>query len=65
MKEDKITFICTLVASICFYISAIIDLVNNDKNWVVGLCLGTAFLCSSSANWNENKSKDKDKKKEK
>ena len=45
-KSEKISFICFLVASICFYISGIIGIISKDEsNWVVNLCLGSAFLC--------------------
>lgn len=48
-NKEKVTFICFLIASICFYISAIIGIVSKDEsNWVVNLCLGSAFLCLST-----------------
>lgn len=64
-KEQKIAFICYLVASICFYISAIIEIVSKeDSNWVVNLCLGSAFLCLSTTQLNQENKKNKKKNKE-
>ena len=60
MKQEKISFICYLIASICFYISAILDIINKEDNWVIGLCLGTAFLCLSSTHLSKDKGKDKE-----
>ena len=51
MKDTKIIFICCLVASIFFYISFVIDLIKKNDNWVVGLCMGTTFLCLLPTNW--------------
>lgn len=62
IRRDKVSFICYLIASICFYISAIIGIVNkNESNWVVDLCLGSAFLCLSSTHINKNKDKKSNK----
>ena len=48
-NKNKIAFVCFLIASICFYISAIIDIINKDgSNWAVNLCLGSTFLCLST-----------------
>lgn len=60
-KDDKVSFICYLIAAICFYISGIIGIINKDgSNWVVDLCLGSAFLCLSTTHLNKDKNK-KDK----
>ncbi len=57
-NKDKIAFICFLVASICFYISAVISIVGkNGSNGVVNICLGSAFLCLSTAHLNKDKEK--------
>ena len=58
-KKEKIAFICYLTASICFYISAIIGIFSKSSNWVVNLCLGSAFLCLSTTRLNKNNN-DKD-----
>lgn len=56
-KNDKIAFICFVVASICFFISALIGMISDDgSNWVVNMCLGSAFLCISSTYLNKDKS---------
>ena len=60
MKKEKISFICYLIASICFYISAVLDIINKEDNWVIGLCLGTVFLCLSSTHLSKDKGKDKE-----
>lgn len=54
-KQERIGFICYIIASICFYISAILDIINKDDNWFIGLCLGSAFLCLSSTQLNKDK----------
>lgn len=55
-NKEKIAFICFLIASICFYISAIIGIISKDgSNWVVNLCLGSAFLCLSTTHLNKDK----------
>lgn len=60
IRRDKVSFICYLIASICFYISAIIGIVNkNESNWVVDLCLGSAFLGLSSTHKNKDKKRNK------
>lgn len=57
-KSEKISFICFLVSSICFYISGIIGIISKDEsNWVVNLCLGSAFLCLSTTHLNKDKKK--------
>ncbi len=58
-KSEKISFICYLIASVCFYISGILDIINKDDNWVIGLCLGSAFLCLSTTHLNKNDDKSK------
>ncbi len=59
-NKEKIAFICFLIASICFYITAIISIVSKDgNNWIVNLCLGSAFLCLSTTHLNKNEDKDK------
>lgn len=58
-NKDKIAFVCFLIASICFYISAIIGIFSKgESNWVANLCLGSAFLCLSTTHLNKDK-KDK------
>lgn len=57
-KREKISSICFLVAAICYYISGIAGIFSKeDNNWVVNLCLGSAFLCLSTTNLNKNKKK--------
>ena len=55
-NKEKITFICFLIASICFYISAafcFMDEITDSGMGVVNLCLGSAFLCLSSTHLNK------------
>lgn len=57
-KIERINFVCFLVASVCFYISGIIGIFSKDgSNWVVNLCLGSAFLCLSTTHLNKEKKK--------
>lgn len=58
-KSEKISFICYLVASICFYISGILGIINKEDKWIIGLCLGSAFLCLSTTYLNKNDDKSK------
>lgn len=57
-KIEKISFICFLIASICFYIIGISNIISKDgSSWVVNLCLGSAFLCLSTTHLNKDKKK--------
>lgn len=59
--KEKITFICFLIAAICFYLSAIIAIISKDGSpWVGKLCLGSAFLCLSTTHF-ESKRKESSK----
>ncbi len=64
-NKEKITFICFLAASICFYISAIFCFISETADTtrgIVNLCLGSAFLCLSSTHLNKDKRNDKNQK---
>lgn len=54
-NNDKITGICFLIASILYFICAIIGFISKDKMAVTHLCLGACFLCLSSTHFNKNK----------
>ena len=47
-------------ASLCFYIAAIINFINEDNNSmaVVFLCLGSSNLCLGSVYFNKDKDRD-------
>ena len=58
MKNEKVSYALFLVASICFYISAIICFVsknNNNSIGIMNLCLGSTFLCLASVHNNKGK----------
>ena len=58
MKDkEKIAFYCYLAASVCFFISAVINFFGNKYMAVTHLCLGAAFLGLASTH-----RKDKDAK---
>lgn len=60
MKEkEKIAYYCYIVASICFYISAIIEFFSDESTGmaVTHLCLGSAFLCLATTQINKKKDK--------
>ena len=60
VTKEKISFVCFLTASICFYISGIIGIISKDgSSWVVNLCLGSAFLCLSTTHLHKDKKDDK------
>ena len=63
-NQEKITFICFIIASICFYISAIFGFINKSSMAVVHLCLGSTFLCLSSVHYNNYKKNNDSKKDE-
>ncbi len=59
-KREKISFVCFLTASICFYISAIFCFMSettDNSTGVVNLCLGSAFLCLSTTHLNKKEDK--------
>lgn len=63
-KENKKIFILYIIASICFFISAILSFIDGNNMTVTQLCLGACFLCLSSVHYtkykdenNENKEK--------
>lgn len=56
-NSNKVAGICFLVASICYFICAIIGFFSEDSNGmaVTHLCLGSCFLCLSSSHFNKDK----------
>ena len=55
-NKEKISFICFLIASVCFYISGIIGIINkNGNNWIANFCLGSSLLCLSTTHLNKDK----------
>lgn len=62
-QREKISLICYLTASICFYISGMISIMNKTDNWAISLCLGSAFLCLSTTYLYKKDEKRKKKKK--
>ncbi len=55
-KNEKISFVFFLIASICFYISAIFCFISettDNSTGIVNLCLGSAFLCLSTTYLNK------------
>lgn len=52
MKEkEQVSYYCYLIASFCFFISAVINLFSNDTQYlsVVQFCLVAVFLCLAFA----------------
>lgn len=62
-KMKKISFVCFLTASICYFIISIMNFIDkNTSTAVTFLCLGCAFLCLSFTHLNkseDNNNKDK------
>lgn len=56
-NNKKVSYVCLITASICFYILAIIKFMDeNTSTAVIFFCLGSAFLCISSTYYKgENK----------
>lgn len=59
-KENKITFILYLIASICFFVSAILGFIDKNNMAIANLGLGACFLSLSSVYYQKYK-KDKEK----
>lgn len=45
MKSNKLAAILYFISSLCFYICAIINFMNDSGLGGVYLCLGSTFLC--------------------
>ena len=54
-NSDKIVGVCFLVASICYFLCAIIGFIDKGNMVVAHLCLGTCFLCLSSVHFSKDK----------
>lgn len=51
-NKNFVTFVCYLIASICFYISAVIKMLGKESaNWITDMGLGSAFLCLASTHF--------------
>lgn len=61
-KENKVVFLSYLVASICFFISAISGFIDRNNMAVAQLCLGACFLCLSSVHYTKYKDENKENK---
>lgn len=63
MKKKKIN-LWFFIASMCYYITAIILLIGKDNNGmaITNLGLGSCFLCLSMSNSDKNAKDDKDNK---
>lgn len=61
-KENKITFILYMIASVCFFISAILGFIDKNSMAVTNLCLGGCFLGLSSVYYKKHKKDKEDKK---
>ncbi len=56
MKKEKISFICFLVASICYFIVGILNFIDKDNNTaLIFLCLGLSNLCLAFTYLNKDK----------
>lgn len=59
-KNEKISFIGFLTASICYFIGAILNFIDkNTGTAIMFLCLGFSFLCLALTHLDKDKSKDK------
>ena len=59
-KTNKIVSMLNYFSSVCFYIVAIINFINdNSSTGVIYLCLGSTFLCLGSVYLNKDKEKKK------
>ena len=59
-RKERICMICFLAASACWYFVSIVNLIEQDTTAaVLGLCLGSAFLCLSTAHMNKKGYNDK------
>lgn len=54
-KREKISFICFLAVSICYYTVSIVNFIDkNNTTALIFLCLGSSFLCLSTTHLNKN-----------
>lgn len=61
-NKEKIPFICFLIVSIFYYICALSGIISKDgSDWIVNLCLGSAFLCLAATYLHKNNNDKKDK----
>lgn len=58
--KDKRTAILCFIASVCFYLSAVVSSTYDVSTAVVNLCLGSTFLCLGVVWLNKDKSKKED-----
>lgn len=58
ISSERVSFICFLIAAICYYISAAISIAEKNDSVVINIGLGSAFLCLALS----YRSKDKNKK---
>ena len=62
-KSNKTVSVLNFLASVCFYICAIINFINDSGLGALYLCLGSTFLCLGTVWLNKDKDKkDKDDK---
>ena len=60
-RKERICMTCFLAASACWYFVSIVNLIEQDTTAaVLGLCLGSAFLCLSTTHMNKKGYNDKD-----
>ena len=60
-KSNKIVSVLIFLTSFCFYICAIINIINGSGMGALYLCLGSTFLCLGSV-WLIKGKKEKDDK---
>ena len=60
-KSSQTVSVLNFLASLCFYVCAIINFINDSGMGALYLCLGSTFLCLGSVGLNKGK-KDKDDK---
>lgn len=61
-KENKISFVLFMIASICFYIASIICFVSDNHTGGAYVCLGSCFLCLASEHYRKYKKNKKEEK---
>ena len=58
--ENRTVCILYIIASICFFISAVLGFIDGSHTAVTQLCLGACFLCLSSVHYKKYKDENKE-----
>lgn len=58
ISSERVSFICFLIAAICYFISAAIAIAYKNGSGGTNICLGCVFLCLALSYRSKDKSKE-------